>query len=347
MMMHMQHVVSRLGLMAALGACTHSTGDPSSVPIEAITTDAIYVVNGGESSITVIDGIRDEVAGTIELLDVEYPHHIYLGPDRRTLLVAVPGSDLSGGHGGGGHGGPTGAVLALEATTGATIAARRLDAPNHNAVFAPDGRSIWTSQIATPGEVAVLDAQSLATRASVEVGNGPAEVTFATTGAYGFVANTESDSVSILDPATGSVVDTLEVGDGPVGAWPGIDGRMYVDNETGKSISVIDPSSRAVVATFPLGFTPALAAIAPNGELWVTDTENGKLVFLDPSSGQNLGELVTAAGAHAFAFSADGAKAYVTNQLADNVSVVELATKRVAKTIPVGAKPNGILFRAR
>jgi YVTN family beta-propeller protein len=342
---------SRLGIVLALAGCGHAMSEPSSIPIDPITSDAVYVVNGGESSISVIDATIDEVAGTIELVDVDYPHHIYLSPDRSTLLVAVPGTDLSGGHGGGGHGGghdaAGGAVLALEATTGALEASRRLDASNHNAIYSPDGTTVWTSQMTTPGQVLLLDASTLATRGTIPVGDGPAEVTFDSSGAYAFVANTGSDSVSILDATSGALLGTVPVGGAPVGAWPGSDGRMYVDNETGKSISVIDPATRSVVSTLSLGFTPAMAAIAPNGQLWVTDTDNGKLVFFDAASSAKLGELATGTGAHAFVFSADGAKAYVTNQLGGTVTVVDAATRTALKTISVGAKPNGILFRSR
>lgn len=338
--------VTTFGIAALMAACGHEPGEPATLPIDPIAYDAVFVVNGTDNSITVIDTTTDEVRGTIELLEVEYPHHIYLSADRGTLLVAVPGSDLSAGHGGGGgHGGaPAGAVLALEATTGALRVARRLPSPNHNAVFAPDGR-VWTSQISSPGKVLILDPTDLETSTEVMVDDGPAEVTFARSGAHGFVANTDSDSVTILDAATGAVVETLPVGDAPVGAWPGTDGRMYVDNEAGKSISVIDPSTRSIVGTFALGFTPALAAIAPGGELWVTDTDSGRLVFFDAATGTKRGELATGGGAHAITFTADGAKAYVSNQAADTVTAIDVATKRVVKTISVGAKPNGLVFR--
>ncbi len=335
-----------IAAMLACTACTHG-GEPSTVPVDPIDHDAVFVVSGADNAIHVIDVRTDEVSGTIELLDVTYPHHIYLSADRATLLVAVPGSDLSGGHGsGGGHGAAGGAVLALDATTGTVRRARRLPAPNHNAAFASTG-DVWTSQIASPGKVLILDPSTLEIRDEIAVGDSPAEVTFATTGDSAFVANTDSDSVSVLDPRTGEIVATLAVGDGPVGAWPGRDGRMYVDNETGKSISVIDSATRSVVATFALGFTPALAAVAPNGELWVTDTDNGKLVFLDASTGTPRGDLATEAGAHAIAFTTDGSKAYVTNQGAGTVSVVDVAAKRVTKSIAVGAKPNGLVFRAK
>lgn len=93
--------VSSVGAMLVFGGCGHSMNEPASIPIDPVTTDAVYVVNGGDNSISVIDAARDEIAGAIELVDAEYPHHIYASSDRATLLIAVPGSDLSGGHGGG------------------------------------------------------------------------------------------------------------------------------------------------------------------------------------------------------------------------------------------------------
>lgn len=332
--------------LAATACADHEAGDIASIPITPLTADAVFVVNGADNSISVIDAQTDDVIGTIELVGVTYPHHVYASADGARLLVAITGADLSAGHGGGGHGAPGGAVLALDGATGALQAARHLDAPNHNAAFAPDG-TVWTTQIAQPGELLILDGQTLATRKVVAVGDEPAEVTFDPSGRYGFVANTGSDSVSIVDVASGEVIETRSVGDAPVGAWPGVDGRMYVDNELGQSISVIDPATRAVVATWPLGFTPAYAAIAPSGELWVTDTDAGKVVFLSASDGTKRGELATGAGAHAIAFSPDGGKAYITNQGADTVTVIDVAQRAVGGTIAVGAKPNGIAFRRR
>lgn len=327
-------------------ACSEDLADPTSTPIAPITHDALFVVNGGDSTISVIDTTTDEVAGLIQLQHVTYPHHVYLSGDQATMLIAVPGSDLSGGHGSGGHGASGGAVLVLDATTGAMRGARRLDAPNHNAAFAPDG-AIWTAQIATPGTVLVLDPMTLDTRSTIATGDGPAEVTFSPSAPYAFAANTASDSVTVIDVATASVVRTIAVGDGPVGAWPASNGRMYVDNEAGRSLTVIDATSLSVERTIDLGFMPALAALAPTGDLWVTDVDSGQLVFLDATDGRRLGQLATGAGAHAIAFDAAGAKAYVTNQTAGTVAVVDVATRMMTKMITVGSKPNGLVFRSR
>lgn len=328
-----------------VAACGHEVADPTSTPIAPIAYDALFVINGGDSSISVIDAATDAVAGVIALGNVEHPHHVYLSGDRSTMLVAVPGADLSGGHGGGGHSG-AGAVLVLDASTGALRGARRLEAPNHNAAFAPDG-AIWTAQTASPGTVLVLDAVTLETKATIPVESEPAEVTFSASAARAFVANTGSDSVSVFDAATRAPARTLAVGDGPVGAWPARNGRMYVDNEPGRSLTVIDATTLAIERTVDLGFTPAVAALGPDDLLWVTDVDGGQIVFLDPADGARRGQLATGAGAHAIAFDATGAKAYVTNQTAGTVSVVDVATRAVTKTITVGSRPNGIVFRPR
>lgn len=348
----MQRSLSSLALSGALlwGCGSHEAPLPSSQPVEPVTGDAVFVVNGGDASISVIDAETNQLAATIQLEHADYPHHIYLSDDGTRLLVAIPGVDLSAGHGGGhgGHGGEeaaASAILVLDSRDGATQLARHLDTMNHNAIFSPDGQEVWTSQMSSPGSVLVLDASTLETKTTITVGDEPAEVTFSPDGSHAFVANTGSNSVSVIDAGSKEVVSTIQVGDTPVGAWPGSDGVMYVDNEAGKSLTAIDASTLAVVRTYALGFTPAMAAISPAGELWVTDTDGGKLVIYSAAEDTVLAEIPTGAGAHAIAFSADGQTAYVTNQRAATVSVIDVAGRAVVATIEVGSKPNGIVFR--
>jgi YVTN family beta-propeller protein len=264
------------------------------------------------------------------------------------LALALPGVDLSGGHAG--HSKTIDSiarVAVLDATTGALIASRVLDAPNHNAIFTPDGRELWTALSTSPGKILVLDASSLEEIEEIPVGDAPREITFSSDGRFAFVANGESNDVSVIDPATRRVVGEIAVGEGPVGAWPGGDGFMYVDNEGSRTISAVDEASHEVVRTYALGFTPGFAAVSTSGELWVTDPLRGRVVFHAAGSDEIAGDVVTGIGAHAIAFSADGARGFVTNQDAASVSVVDVATKSVLTQILVGRKPNGLVYRAR
>jgi YVTN family beta-propeller protein len=323
----------------------HEMAVPSSVPIAAVTYDALFVVNGGESTVSVIDTQSNEVAATIELVDANFPHHLYLSADRRHMLLAVPGMDMSMGHTGGTHD-MMGAVMLLDSTTGATVEARMTPMMNHNAIFSPDGSEVWTSQMAEPGAVLVLDAMTLDTLRTVEVGDHPAEVTFSASGTYGFVANGGSDSVTVIDTQSKAVVQTIDVGEDPVGAWQGDNDVAYVDNERAQTITAVDTNTLEVIRTYDLGFMPGMAALGTDDRLWVTDATGGGVAFFATDSDMKLGEVATGAGAHAIAFNGDGTKAYISNQMADTVSVIDVATSSVESTITVGSKPNGMVWRA-
>jgi YVTN family beta-propeller protein len=304
-------------------------------------------VNGGSHSISVIDADKSAVIATIELLRASFPHHVSLSADRSRLLVAVPGMDFGMGHHGGAPG-EGGSVMVLDGKTGATIAARRLDAMNHNAVFSPSGAEIWTSQMTMPGKVLVLDAASLATRNSLDVGDMPAEVTFSKDGLRAFSANGMSNDVTAIDVARESPTATIPVGRDPVGAWSGADDVMYVDAEEGKTVTAIDAHTLTAVRTYDLGFTPGMAMTTPSAsELWVTNADAGRVAYYATTSTTKLGELAVGAGAHGIAFAPDGKTAWITNQMANTVSVVDVSSHVVTATVEVGDRPNGLVYRAK
>lgn len=143
---------------------------------------------------------------------------------------------------------------------------------------------------------------------------------------------------------------TIPVGDKPVAAWVGYDGKMYVDNEDGQTVSVIDVATNTVVQTINLGFMPG--SVAHNRlkkEVWATDQEGGKAHYCTWNEFQNTwvhgGAFNKAMGAHATAFTKDGSVAYVTSQLAGNVSVIDVTTHTRLKDMPVGKKPYSIVIK--
>ena len=327
-----------------------------------INYPAAYVVNGTSSTLSVINLNTNEVADLIQLTDnmsgmahsgggmfLKYPHHIYLNPAKNQISIAAPGMDLSAGHG-------TTAVLAhsgmakvavLDAIKGINV--KLIDVPemNHNAIYSPDGKEIWTSQMDEKGKVLVYDANSYTLKNTINVGKEPAEVTFSHDGSLAFVANGMDNTVSVINPNTKTITATILVGKNPVGAWTGSDNRMYVDNEDGQTVSIIDVKTLKIVETVALGFMPGYAAF--NGEmkeLWVTDPMAGKVHYWKQDvTGKFVkgGSFSTANGAHAIVFK--GMVAYVTNQEAASVSVVDVMKHEKIKDIKVGEKPNGIVIR--
>ncbi len=334
----------------AVSSCKKDKDDTTTPPsVKNINYPAAYVVNGTANNISVIKLLDNTVTETIELKDATYPHHIYLNPAKTKLAVAITKMDLSGGHIG--HGGMiTGQkVQIIDVVTGnidKEIAVMHLP---HNAAFNPSGTELWIPQADTmQGHILVYKTSDWSLQNTVNVGKRPSELTFSFDGSMAFSANTMDGTVSMIDPNTKAIMQTITVGIDPVGAWPAPNGKMYVDNETSQTISEIEVMTGTVTATINLGFKPAYASYSTHhSELWVTDVTNGNVSRFVNSSGTwiQIGIIPTGADAHAIVFTSNGEVAYVTNQGANTVSVIDVPNLNVIKTISVGTKPNGIVFK--
>lgn len=353
--------ITGLLLTLFIASCKKKGHDmESSNPELNIDYPAAYVVNGESNTISVIKLSDHTVSETIKLGEmsdpshggmnmgtgISWPHHIYINPSKTQLAIGVPGVDLSGGHSGGMA--MPGKIAIVNAVKGTITKVIDLPVMNHNAAFSPNGTEIWTSQMEEMGKVLVYDATTYTLKNTINVKMHPAEVTFSYDGSMAFVANGGSDTVTVINVTDKMVMGHIKVGGDPVGAWTGADGNMYVDNEVGQSITVIKVSDMSIVTTINLGFMPGFAAYNNQmSELWVTDPMNGMVHWYTKSGTTytHSGEFATGNGAHALAFSQDGMTAYVTNQLASSVSVVDVMTHLETKEITVGTKPNGITIK--
>jgi YVTN family beta-propeller protein len=240
-------------------------------------------------------------------------------------------------------------VQIIDAVTGMIDKEISLSKLPHNAIFNSAGTELWLGQMDTiQSQVLVYKTSDWTLQNTINVGKGLSEVTFSNDGTMAFACNTMDGTVTLIDASTKMIHTTLTVGTDPVGAWSASNGKMYVDNEMSQTVSEISVSGMSVTSTINLGFKPGYVAYhTASGELWVSDATNGKVVYytLVGSVWTLQGNITTGADAHAIAFNSDGTKAYVTNQGAGNVSVVDVATHTVSQTISVGSKPNGIAFK--
>jgi phospholipase C len=82
----------------------------------------------------------------------------------------------------------------------------------------------------------------------------PWNVAFSSDGTRAYVANTNTDTVSVVDTGTLKVVATVGVGHIPVGVTY-YQGTVWVACNTSSTISVIDASTNQVVQTIDLGLS--------------------------------------------------------------------------------------------
>ena len=314
-----------------------------------INYPAAYVVNGSSNNISVISIADHIVKETIALKGATFPHHIYLNPAKTKLAVAITSTDLSGGHAD--HGGSLAGlkVQIVDAITGMIDKEIALSKMPHNAIFNASGTELWLGQMDTSqSQVLVYKTSDWSLQNTINVGKGLSEITFSSDATMAFGANTSEGTVTVIDANSKMVRTTLTVGQDPVGAWPAANGNMYVDNEKSQSVTEISVSEAKVISTFNLGFKPGYVAYSTHhSEIWVTDATNGKVVFFKNVAGvwTLSGNLATGADAHAIAFSSNGEKAYITNQGANTVSVIDVVNHTKIKDINVGIKPNGVALK--
>jgi YVTN family beta-propeller protein len=117
--------------------------------------------------------------------------------------------------------------------------------------------------------------------ATVPVGNFPNGIAVTPDGSKAYVANRNSDNVSVINTATNTVVATVPVGNFPNGIAVTPDGsKVYVANRNSDNVSVINTATNTVVATVMVGDEPyGLAIGTPPATSIPESTYEGNLVF--------------------------------------------------------------------
>jgi YVTN family beta-propeller protein len=158
------------------------------------------------------------------------------------------------------------------------------------------------------------------------------------------VANFNSDSVSVIDTATNTVVDTVGVADSPLGVAITPDAaKVYVTNPNVNKVSVIDTETNTMVTTINVGTSPRGIAISPDGaRAYAVNHGSNTISVIDTATDTVATTIGVGGGPWAIAITPDGAHGYVTNFSSDSVSVIDTATNTVGPAIGVGDRPRGI-----
>ena len=84
---------------------------------------------------------------------------------------------------------------------------------------------------------------------------------------FAYITNYTGSSVSVIDTATNTVVDTISPVGGPWGVAVSPDGtRVYTANYDVGTVSVIDTATNTIIATITVGNSPYCLAVTPDGE---------------------------------------------------------------------------------
>lgn len=161
-------------------------------------------------------------------------------------------------------------------------------------------------------------------------------------GHLAYVANSYSNTLSVIDLGAERLVTNLPTGKAPVNPTFNRDWtRLYVSNVMDGTLSVVDTRTGKLLAALPAGAPhPSGLRFLPDGRRLVISfigdkvTDTGMLGIMDLQTGKLIKTIPVQAQSERFDITPDGKRAYVANLVGQTVSVVDLDKGAVVETIP-------------
>jgi YVTN family beta-propeller protein len=145
---------------------------------------------------------------------------------------------------------------------------------------------------------------------------------------------TASDSLAIVDPGSGRLLDNPDVGATPTAVAYG-EGAYWVANADGGSVSRVDPSTNKVVQTITdVGSGPSGIAIG-HGFVWVTNSLDGTVAKIDPGTNTVVDTITVGNGPVGIVY-AKGA-VWVANTADDTITRIDPSKHTTPKPLPIAA----------
>jgi peptide/nickel transport system substrate-binding protein len=145
------------------------------------------------------------------------------------------------------------------------------------------------------------------------------------------------NSVGVIDPETGRILDSIELPYAP-GSMAEGQGAVWVTAPDNGKIMRIDAQTEAVVDSTQVGSAPAGIAVG-EGAVWVVDSAGPSLIRVSPETNEKVATIPVGNGPVGVAVTVGAV--WVTNRLDGTVSRIDPGTHEVT-TIPVGDAPTGI-----
>jgi YVTN family beta-propeller protein len=166
-----------------------------------------------------------------------------------------------------------------------------------------------------------------------------------------YTADQNSNTVSVIDPATNTLLGQIRLGNprpdilsplykGEVnvhGLGFSSDHKMLVAVSTvTNSVTFIDTATNKVKGVAYIGRNPHEAFFTPDGkQVWATVRGEDHLAVIDAATYREVGRIPTMSGPGMTIFSPDGTLAFVCNSFNPVVEVVDVAKREVIKKVPV------------
>jgi YVTN family beta-propeller protein len=312
------------------------------LPLRAANRTIIVQTNAAGDNVHLIDPATNTVVGVIEGIEVN--HGAAVAPDGTRIYISNE------------------AMSTLDVVDGKSLKVTKqvpLSGHPNNLAIGKDGKRVYVGIIEAPGGVDVIETTTL-TRVKTLPTKGSIHNAYVTPdGKYVVAGSIQGKTINVFDTATDANVWTLELDLGirpmtfsanPDGStkWvfaqlSGLNGFAVVDFATHKEVNRIkNPDLPPGRSTVPEGSDPSHGmAVTPDQRTLVVCSRlnNALYTYSLPDLKVTGTVFLGGKGAAWVTLTPDGKVAYVANPVTSNVSVVEIASMKEIKLIPVGFVP--------
>jgi YVTN family beta-propeller protein len=163
-----------------------------------------------------------------------------------------------------------------------------------------------------------------------------------------YVANSDDNKISIIDPATNKVTGEIAVSPNPHGIVPSPDGsRFYVSSESKDVLDVVDRATSTIVRKIPIGTRPNNVAITLDGKrVYVCIRGESWVDVVDTASLEKIKSIPVGKGPHNIYRTPDGEHMIATSMEGEKLTVISVRTEEPEFAIPLGGVPRPLAIDA-
>ncbi len=153
-----------------------------------------------------------------------------------------------------------------------------------------------------------------------------------------YVTNSKGDDVTVIDPATMTVVGSIKVGDNPHGLIASPDRRtLYVSVEGTDELVAVDLAANQVKARAKVGRAPNEVSITRDGRYVFVPLRNDNAIdVVDTATMKVVDRMKTPAMPHNTYVSADGRHLYLGSMAGSRITIFDTATHKQINEIAPG-----------
>jgi PQQ-dependent catabolism-associated beta-propeller protein len=197
----------------------------------------------------------------------------------------------------------------------------------------------------------VIDVEQKLIIHEIPTGAEPEGVMLSEDGRELYITSEIADMVHFVDVELGVVVDNVVVGTRPR-RFALLQNELWVTDELSGQVSIIDRTTHQVTHTLeflPPGFRPV--DVTPVGIAWTKDQSTvlvtlgraNHIAFINTATKEIESYVLVGSRSWGVDLSPDESVAYVSNGLSDDLSIVDMATRRNVRTVPVGRIPHTVV----